>query len=144
MYMWLILFLCFTVGGSFACLAATLVPSFTIGVSVVIVCSFGLFLVAGYFQNRHELPSYWLWLHYLSHFKYPYEAILIQQLEWIPCVRSLLQEGLFIENGAEVLEQQGIEPMSKGIFVGIMIAFAVVYRVLFYIVLQIRLAARAF
>ncbi|GAQ83812.1 ABC transporter G family [Klebsormidium nitens] len=66
MYTWLILFLCFTVGGSFASLAASLVPSFTIGVSLVITVSFGLFLVSGYFQNGNALPSYWLWLHYLS------------------------------------------------------------------------------
>ena len=90
------------------------------------------------------LPSYWLWLHYLSHFKYPYEAVLIQQLERIRCVRAPLGGGFCLGDGADVLEQQAIEPISKGGYVGIMIAFVVVYRVLFYIALRIRLAGKAF
>ncbi|XWS55740.1 hypothetical protein CRYUN_Cryun09bG0026500 [Craigia yunnanensis] len=47
---------------------------------VVVIASLAYFtLFSGFFISRTRLPGYWLWFHYLSVVKYPYEAVLLNE-----------------------------------------------------------------
>ncbi|KAK8542046.1 hypothetical protein V6N13_137381 [Hibiscus sabdariffa] len=66
----------FWAGSSFAAFISGLIPdvflAFVTGIAIV---SYFLFL-CGFLVARDRLPKYWLWFHYISLVKYPYEAIL--------------------------------------------------------------------
>ncbi|KAK6231511.1 hypothetical protein QUC31_011202 [Theobroma cacao] len=66
----------FWAGSSFAAFLSGLVPdvflAFVIGIAIV---SYFLFL-CGFLVSRDRIPKYWIWLHYTSLVKYPYEALL--------------------------------------------------------------------
>ncbi|KAK1562262.1 hypothetical protein Q3G72_009036 [Acer saccharum] len=46
-----------------------------IGASVLMF----FFLYSGFLFSRHEIPKFWIWLHYISLIKYPYEGLLINE-----------------------------------------------------------------
>ncbi|KAG6554029.1 hypothetical protein Mapa_004949 [Marchantia paleacea] len=55
---------------------STLVPNFAIGNSICSTTISYMFLFSGFFIERTAIPKYWIWLHYISLFKYPYETLL--------------------------------------------------------------------
>ncbi|TYJ00839.1 hypothetical protein E1A91_A13G113400v1 [Gossypium mustelinum] len=66
----------FWAGSSFAAFISGLIPDvFLAFVSGIAIFSYFLFL-CGFLVARDRLPKYWLWFHYISLVKYPYEAIL--------------------------------------------------------------------
>ncbi|TYG37145.1 hypothetical protein ES288_D13G118600v1 [Gossypium darwinii] len=66
----------FWAGSSFAAFISGLIPDvFLAFVSGIAIVSYFLFL-CGFLVARDRLPKYWLWFHYISLVKYPYEAIL--------------------------------------------------------------------
>ncbi|KAF2569584.1 hypothetical protein F2Q68_00026735 [Brassica cretica] len=38
-------------------------------------------LLSGFYVVRDRIPSYWIWFHYISPIKYPYEAVLINEFD---------------------------------------------------------------
>ncbi|XVF08014.1 hypothetical protein REPUB_Repub06bG0188700 [Reevesia pubescens] len=66
----------FWAGSSFAAFLSGLIPDvFLAFVSGIAIGSYFLFL-CGFLVARDRLPKYWLWFHYTSLVKYPYEAVL--------------------------------------------------------------------
>ncbi|KAE8661436.1 hypothetical protein F3Y22_tig00113725pilonHSYRG00281 [Hibiscus syriacus] len=66
----------FWAGSSFAAFISGLIPDvFLTFVSGIAIIFYFLFL-CGFLVARNRLPKYWVWLHYISLIKYPYEAIL--------------------------------------------------------------------
>ncbi|KAL3686190.1 hypothetical protein R1sor_004212 [Riccia sorocarpa] len=55
---------------------SSLVPNFAIGNSVASTTISYMFLFSGFFISRTAIPKYWIWFHYISLFKYPYELLL--------------------------------------------------------------------
>ncbi|KAG6468891.1 ABC transporter G family member 1-like [Zingiber officinale] len=39
-------------------------------------------LLSGFFINRNRIPRYWIWLHYISLVKYPYEALMQNEFSY--------------------------------------------------------------
>ncbi|KAI3848448.1 hypothetical protein MKX03_007786, partial [Papaver bracteatum] len=35
----------------------------------------------GFFIHRNRIPSYWTWYHYSSVVKYPYQAMMLNELD---------------------------------------------------------------
>ncbi|THG12206.1 ABC transporter G family member 6-like [Camellia sinensis] len=66
----------FWAGSSFVTFLSGVVPHVMLGytISVAILAYFLLF--SGFFINRDRIPPYWIWFHYMSLVKYPYEAVL--------------------------------------------------------------------
>ncbi|BBM99967.1 ATP-binding cassette, subfamily G (WHITE), member 2 [Marchantia polymorpha subsp. ruderalis] len=72
-------FTCFLVlctAYSYVSFVSTLVPNFAIGTSICSTTISYMFLFSGFFIERTAIPKYWIWLHYISLFKYPYEVML--------------------------------------------------------------------
>ncbi|MCL7039186.1 hypothetical protein MKW94_021027 [Papaver nudicaule] len=68
-------------GSSFVAFVGAVVPHIMLG-CVVILVSFGcFFLFSGLFISRDRIPVYWIWLHYLSLLKYPFEGVMQNEFD---------------------------------------------------------------
>ncbi|CAF2267070.1 unnamed protein product [Brassica napus] len=72
----LIIFASFWSGSSFVTFLSGVVPHVMLGYTIVVAILAYFLLFSGFFINRDRIPQYWLWFHYLSLVKYPYEAVL--------------------------------------------------------------------
>ncbi|TQD85559.1 hypothetical protein C1H46_028871 [Malus baccata] len=61
-----------------ACFSA-LVPNFIMGSSLISRLVGAFFLFSSYFISKDKLPRYWIFMHYLSLFKYPFECFMINE-----------------------------------------------------------------
>lgn len=66
----------FWAGSSFVTFLSGIVSHVMIGFTVVIAILAYLVLFSGFFITRDRIPPYWIWFHYLSLVKYPYDSIL--------------------------------------------------------------------
>lgn len=123
---------------SFVMFVSALVPNFILGYATVLAFTALYFLTCGYFLPRNQIPKYWIWLHYISTIKYPYEALLLNQFDRTKCWAgkgipedSCPLTGKLLIKGLDVNGQY-----SKWVPVGILLGWAVFYRILFYFVLR--------
>ncbi|XP_010509030.1 PREDICTED: ABC transporter G family member 1 [Camelina sativa] len=72
----LIILASFWSGSSFVTFLSGVVPSVMLGYIIVVAILAYFLLFSGFFINRNRIPDYWIWFHYLSLVKYPYEAVL--------------------------------------------------------------------
>ncbi|KAJ6722887.1 ABC TRANSPORTER G FAMILY MEMBER 16 [Salix koriyanagi] len=66
----------FWAGSSFVTFLSGVVSHVMLGFTVVVAILAYFLLFSGFFISRDRIPSYWLWFHYISLVKYPYEAAL--------------------------------------------------------------------
>ncbi|NP_001353404.1 ABC transporter G family member 8 [Solanum lycopersicum] len=66
----------FWAGNSFVTFLSCVIPHVMIGYVIVVAIFAYYLLFSGFFLNRDRIPSYWIWFHYISLVKYPYEAVL--------------------------------------------------------------------
>uniref|UniRef100_A0A803P520 ABC-2 type transporter transmembrane domain-containing protein n=1 Tax=Cannabis sativa TaxID=3483 RepID=A0A803P520_CANSA len=52
-----------------------------LGYTVVVAILAYFLLFSGFFISRDRIPRYWLWFHYISLVKYPYEAVLQNEFD---------------------------------------------------------------
>ncbi|XP_047333309.1 ABC transporter G family member 5-like [Impatiens glandulifera] len=138
---WLILYTANSVGVCFS----ALVPNFIVGNSVISGVMGSFFLFSGYFISKQEIPSYWIFMHYLSLFKYPFEGFLINEFAVGKSEEKCfgMMFGECIVNGEDVLREEGFgngENRGKELWrnVLIMICFSLVYRFLGYLILRFK------
>ncbi|KAF8683742.1 hypothetical protein HU200_044674 [Digitaria exilis] len=66
----------FWAGSGFATFLSGVVTNVMLGYPVVVSTLAYFLLFSGFFINRDRIPRYWIWFHYLSLVKYPYEAVM--------------------------------------------------------------------
>lgn len=71
----------FWAGNSFVSFLSGVVPHVMIGYTIVVAILAYFLLFSGFFINRDRIPDYWIWFHYLSLVKYPYEAVLQNEFQ---------------------------------------------------------------
>lgn len=101
---WLILY---TANSVVVCFSA-LVPNFIIGNSVISGVMGSFFLFSGYFVSEKGMPKYWIFMHYISLFKYPFEGLLMNEFSGGGegrCLEELF--GKCLVSGEDVLKEQG-------------------------------------
>ncbi|KAK4279924.1 hypothetical protein QN277_011622 [Acacia crassicarpa] len=76
LFYFLVIFAAFWAGNSFVTFLSGVVPHVMLGYTIVVAILAYFLLFSGFFINRDRIPSYWIWFHYLSLVKYPYEAVL--------------------------------------------------------------------
>ncbi|TKY61080.1 ABC transporter G family member 19 [Spatholobus suberectus] len=81
LYFWLILYASLITTNAYVMLVSALVPSYITGYAVVIATTALFFLTCGFFLKRTKIPIYWQWLHYISAIKYPFEALLTNEFK---------------------------------------------------------------
>ncbi|KAK7410899.1 hypothetical protein VNO78_02104 [Psophocarpus tetragonolobus] len=129
---WLILY---TANSVVVCFSA-LVPNFIVGNSMIagVIGSFLLF--SGYFISKHEIPNYWIFMHYISPFKYPFEGFLINEFSNSnKCLEYLF--GACVVRGEDLLKKAELGgENSRWKNVGVMVCFILVYRFISYAFLR--------
>ncbi|KAK3232293.1 hypothetical protein Dsin_004174 [Dipteronia sinensis] len=76
LFYFLIIFASFWAGSSFVTFLSGVVPHVMLGYTIVVAILAYFLLFSGFFINRDRIPPYWIWFHYMSLVKYPYEAVL--------------------------------------------------------------------
>lgn len=75
-FFFLIILASFWAGSGFVTFLSGVVSHVMLGYTVVVAILAYFLLFSGFFINRDRIPDYWIWFHYLSLVKYPYEAVL--------------------------------------------------------------------
>ncbi|KAL5752175.1 hypothetical protein ACOSP7_022351 [Xanthoceras sorbifolium] len=135
---WLILY---TANSVVVCFSA-LVPNFIVGNSVISGVMGSFFLFSGYFISKHGIPNYWIFIHYISLFKYPFEGFLINEFSASEkCFQYIF--GKCMVTGEDVLREAGYEEKSRWRNLVIMVGFILVYRFISYVILRCRCSQRS-
>ncbi|KAK1413444.1 hypothetical protein QVD17_35217 [Tagetes erecta] len=132
---WLILY---TANSVVVCFSA-LVPNFIVGNSVISGVMGSFFLFSGYFVSKQGMPKYWIFMHYISLFKYPFEGLLMNEFHGgeDKCLEYLF--GKCLVSGEDVLrETGGYVEEGKWKNIVIMVCFILVYRFISYVILRVR------
>jgi ABC-type multidrug transport system ATPase subunit len=139
----LVIWLVLVMANSFVSFCSALVSDFIMGNTVVTGLMGAFFLFSGYFIAKDYMPKAWLWMHYLSLFKYPLDALLINEYSHVAdrCFGPVYGNRCFV-TGENVLESMFLDQENKWVDVGIMAGFAVAYRVLSFVALHYRLVKR--
>lgn len=66
----------FWAGSSFVTFLSGVVSHVMLGYTVVVAILAYFLLFSGFFINRDRIPPYWIWFHYISLVKYPYEGVM--------------------------------------------------------------------
>ncbi|CAO2044356.1 unnamed protein product [Urochloa humidicola] len=130
---WLILY---TANSVVVCFAAA-APDFVVGNAAIQGVMGSFFLFSGYFITRSAMPACWVFMHYLSLFKWPFEALLVNEFAGGGrCVVRAL--GACVATGDQVLRREGLGEECRWRNVAVMVAFMAAYRLLGYAVLRVR------
>ncbi|KAK8258943.1 hypothetical protein V6Z11_D13G024300 [Gossypium hirsutum] len=81
LYYLLIIFASFWSGSSLVTFLSGIIPHLMLGYPIVVAILACFLLFSGFFINRDRIPAYWIWFHYLSVIKYPYEAVLHNEFD---------------------------------------------------------------
>lgn len=125
---------------SFVLFISSLAPNYIAGTTLLTVSLAGFFLFSGYFLSKESMPAYWLFMHYLSPYKYGLDALLANEygceagrcFEWA-------EEGAACEvAGRNVLERRGLKEGQRWANLEVLLGFFVFYRVMYWVVLTRR------
>ncbi|TKY69991.1 ABC transporter G family member 19 [Spatholobus suberectus] len=128
LYFLLVLFVSLLSTNSFVVFVSSVVPNYILGYAVVIAFTALFFLFCGYFLNSHDIPKYWRWMNKISTMTYPYEGLLMNQYQTNKTFGDI--------SGFQILNSLHIGTHKKRTIVLIMFGWAVLYRILFYLVLR--------
>jgi len=134
MLIWLILY---TANSVVVCFSAA-VPNFIVGNSLIAGAIGSFLLFSGYFISKHQIPSYWIFMHYISPFKYPFEGFLINEFSNSKkCLEYLF--GACVVRGEDVLKEAKLGgETSRWKNVGVMVCFILVSRFISFVILRYR------
>ncbi|KAL3583375.1 hypothetical protein D5086_014436 [Populus alba] len=115
---------------------SSVVPNYILGYAAVIAFTALFFLFGGYFLNSHDIPIYWRWMNKISTMTYSYEGLLMNQYQTSDPF-GINPAGQIV-NGTTILKSLGIstDESKKWENVLVMLGWAVLYRIFFYIVLR--------
>uniref|UniRef100_A0A803QHE6 ABC transporter domain-containing protein n=1 Tax=Cannabis sativa TaxID=3483 RepID=A0A803QHE6_CANSA len=142
LYFSLVVWMVLLMSNSFVACFSALVPNFIMGNSFIAGLMGSFFLFSGYFISKDRLPNYWIFMHYLSLFKYPFECFLINEYG---NERGSYERCLDFDDGKSCslygdgfLRQQGLNESQKWSNLAVMLGFIVGYRVLCFLILWYR------
>lgn len=124
---------------SFGYMISCIVPNAQVGNDISPVLILPFMLVGGFFLNNLSIPTWLIWLKYISWFKYANECLVINQwsgVEEIDC-----DEGVdwgCIHTGDEVIARLGYDKANMTFNLVMMVVFSLVYRLIGFVVLCIK------
>ncbi|KAE8713034.1 ABC transporter G family member 10 [Hibiscus syriacus] len=140
LYFSLVVWMVLLMSNSFVACFSALVPNFIIGNSVIAGLMGSFFLFSGYFIAKDKIPDYWVFMHYLSLFKYPFECFMVNEFGGEQGEKKCIE----VENGecslfgSWFLSQQDLKDSQKWTNLAVMLGFIVGYRVLCLLILWYR------
>jgi ABC-type multidrug transport system ATPase subunit/ABC-type multidrug transport system permease subunit len=136
-YFVLVIWVIVLMANSFVLFLSSLAPNYIAGTSLVTILLGAFFLFSGYFISSEGLPKYWLFMHFLSMYKYALDALLINEYSCLVsrCLIWYEENKECMVTGADVLQKKGLHERQKWTNIYILIGFFVFYRVLCLLVL---------
>ncbi|KAG6546016.1 hypothetical protein Mapa_012679 [Marchantia paleacea] len=129
----LVFFVALAMAHSLVTLIAGLIPAL-VPASDFLQTFFSLtFLFSGFFIQRTAIPKYWLWVHYLSPFKYPYEALMYNEFSHLPGL--VWFDDL---DSQDVLVRLALDHVNPWRNVGMMVVLWVSFNILLYCALKLK------
>ncbi|CAN1751398.1 ABC transporter G family member 8 [Linum perenne] len=147
-YFLIVVWIILLMANSFVLFLSSVAPNYIAGTTLVTVILAGFFLFSGYFISEASMPKYWLFMHYLSMYKYALDALLVNEYSchvdecffWLGEGRSGISSGACVVTGADVLKQRGIGEELRWRNVYVLIGFFVFYRLLCLVALTRRIS----
>ncbi|TXG71037.1 hypothetical protein EZV62_005972 [Acer yangbiense] len=137
-YFVLVIWIIVLMANSFVLFLSSLAPNYIAGTSLVTILLGGFFLFSGYFISQVGMPKYWLFMHFLSMYKYALDALLINEYSCLVS-RCLIwyqeSSNTCMITGEDVLQKRGLHESHRWTNIYFLIAFFVFYRLLCFIVL---------
>lgn len=136
-YFVLVIWVIVLMANSFVLFLSSLAPNYIAGTSLVTILLGAFFLFSGYFISQDSMPKYWLFMHFLSMYKYALDALLINEYSCLvsKCFLWYDETHTCMVTGGDVLQKRGLQESHRWINIYILIGFFVFYRVLCLLVL---------
>ncbi|ERN16276.1 ABC transporter G family member 23 [Amborella trichopoda] len=122
-------------------------PDFITGNSLICLVLGVFFLFSGYFISKENIPKYWIFMYYLSLYKYPLDLLLINEyggkdrcLELGGSFENRGMSGGCLLRGDDVLKGRGLREGQRWVNVGVVVGFFLLYRFLCWVVLLRRVS----
>ncbi|XP_077978606.1 protein white-like [Glandiceps talaboti] len=134
-----ILILVCNVSVSFGYMISTFSPSVSVALAIAPPLIIPLLLFGGLFLNTNDIPVYFIWLQYISWFKYTYECLEINQWEditYIACPNNTAVP--CINDGETVLASLSFSVDNFMVNIYLTLALLVVYRLIAFVGLVLR------
>ncbi|KAM3709012.1 hypothetical protein ACJW31_02G140800 [Castanea mollissima] len=135
-YFLIVLYVSLLTTNSFVVFVSSVVPNYILGYAAVIAFTALFFLFCGYFLSGHDIPSCWQGMNKISTMTYPYEGLLINEFQRTDIyAKDPLGNNV---SSIDVLDSLKIHGSGgkKWEKVFIMLGWAAIYRILFYIILR--------
>jgi ABC-type multidrug transport system ATPase subunit/ABC-type multidrug transport system permease subunit len=101
------IFASFWAGSSFVTFLSGVVSHVILGFTVVVAVLAYFLLFSGFFITRDRIPLYWIWFHYISLVKYPYEGVL--QNEFSDPVKCFVRGVQMFDNTPLVMVPESVK-----------------------------------
>ncbi|KAF3432915.1 hypothetical protein FNV43_RR24017 [Rhamnella rubrinervis] len=137
-YFVLVIWVIVLMANSFVLFLSSLAPNYIAGTSLVTILLGAFFLFSGYFISQDSLPKYWLFMHFLSMYKYALDALLINEYACLVSTCLIWYEKESKEcmvTGGDVLFKRGLHEGQRWTNIYILLGFFVFYRLLCLLVL---------
>ncbi|GLJ44375.1 hypothetical protein SUGI_0930160 [Cryptomeria japonica] len=140
-YFVLVIWLAIYGANSLVAVLSAVVPNYIMGTTLITGLLGAFFLFSGFFLSKSDMPKYWMFMHYLSLFKYPLEALLINEYSqadkclgyvWGKCVMDV----------KGVMKDQGLQQSNKWSNLVVLLGFISLYRFLSFLALRFRCSHR--
>ncbi|WOH08763.1 hypothetical protein DCAR_0728211 [Daucus carota subsp. sativus] len=118
-------------------------PDFISGNSLICTVLGAFFLFSGYFIPKEIIPKYWMFMYYVSLYRYPLDFLLVNEYWSVrdKCFSTDVHDhSNCLQRGIDVLRSRGLDKDTRWMNVGIMFGFFVFYRVLCWIILARRVS----
>lgn len=114
-YFVLVIWVIVLMANSFVLFLSSLAPNYIAGTSLVTILLGAFFLFSGYFISSDGLPKYWLFMHFLSMYKYALDALLINEYSCLVsrCFVWYEENKECMVTGADVLENRGLHERQR-------------------------------
>ncbi|GFZ06424.1 ABC-2 type transporter family protein [Actinidia rufa] len=136
-YFVLVIWVIVLMANSFVLFLSSLAPNYIAGTSLLMVLLGCFFLFSGYFIATDSMPKYWLFMHYLSMYKYALDALLINEYSCLvtKCLIWFDENKTCMATGGDVLGKRGLHEGQRWKNIYILLGFFVFYRLLWLVVL---------
>lgn len=131
-----VLMLVSNVAGGMLLAAGSVSPSMKAAQVVAPLTIVVQFLFAGYFVRLSSLPVFYIWLKYVSFFRYAYEVLVSNELRDRTFTCAGAPDGACITNGRAFLDSFGMADVDVRTNLLILLGLAVAYRSLAYLGLR--------
>lgn len=145
---WLII----SMASSLVMFLSSISPDFIAGNSLICTVLGAFFLFSGYFIPKEIIPKYWMFMYYLSLYRYPLDSMIVNEywgmrndcFSWATNDHTSSSSSNCLMNGGDVLRNRGLDRDIRWENVGLMIGFFVLYRVVCWVILARRAATTIF